>query len=152
MKGIEGEDNTVQVLRILSGLRDGLESIRRTMAQAISTQQPDQQLQLIEQGVTKLTNGLSHLTDNVSSAIKVGAEQMQAASQTLPDQKVLVQHSVPRVMTDLVQSQFQLLYDGLRPVLESSTHNRTQLEAIRKSIEDCLKQYRDLKAEIDKAS
>jgi AAA domain (dynein-related subfamily) len=151
MQGIEGEDNTAQVLRILSGLRDGLESIRRTMSQAIASQQPDQQMQVIEQGVTKLTSGLSHFSDNVTQAIKAGAEQLHTASQQLPDQKVLVQHSVPRVMTDLVQSQFQLLYDGLRPVLESSTNNRQQLEALRKSIDDCLNQYRDLKTEIDKA-
>jgi acyl carrier protein phosphodiesterase len=120
--------------------------------QAISSQQPDQQLQMIEQGVDRLSNGISHLTDNVTQAIKVGAEQLHAASQQLPEQKVIVQHSVPRVMTDLVQSQFQLLYDGLRPVLESSTHNRSQLEALRKSIDDCLQQYRELKTEIDKAN
>ena len=33
-QGIEGEDNAAQILRSLAGLRDGLESIRRTIAQA----------------------------------------------------------------------------------------------------------------------
>lgn len=74
---------------------------------------------------------------------------MEMASKELPEQKVIVQHSVPRVMTDLVRSQFQLLYDGLRPVLESSAVNKTQLEQLRIAIEDCLAQYRAMQKEIE---
>ena len=38
-QGIEGEDNAAHVLRSLAGLRDGLESIRRTIAQATDQDQ-----------------------------------------------------------------------------------------------------------------
>ena len=86
----------------------------------------------------------------VAQSVQISAEQ--AAQQALPEQKVLIQHSVPRVMTDLVRSQFHLLYDGLRPVLEASAVNSTQLQNLRASIDDCLQRYRDLQVEIEQAT
>ncbi len=152
MKGVEGDDSTAQVLRTLTGLRDGLESIRKTMALAISAQQPEKQVQAVEQGVSKLTVGMMQLADQVAKSIQSAATQSSQSEAKLPDQKVLVQHSVPRVMTDLVQTQFQLLYDGLRPVLEASTQSRNQLEAIKKSMDECLKQYQLMKDEINRSA
>ncbi|MCA9160964.1 MAG: hypothetical protein KDA72_21685, partial [Planctomycetales bacterium] len=92
----------------------------------------------------------------ISEAIHSGSRRLEDSAKQnselpLPEQKVLVQHSVPRVMTDLVRSQFQLLYDGLRPVLEASAVNSTQLQNLRASVDDCLKQYRELQAEIEKS-
>lgn len=151
MQGIESDDSTAQVLRTLTGLRDGLESIRRTMAQAISANQSDERVQAIQSTVEELSSRLSTLTTEVAGAISDSGKRIEAVNQSLPDQKVLVQHSVPRVMTDLVESQFQLLYDGLRPVLEASALTNTQLEGLRKSIDDCLDGYRELRTEIDLA-
>ncbi len=161
MEGIEGEDNAAKVLRTLAGLRDGLESIRRTMAQALASDQTGQQIAAVQDGLAQLCSAASTLGTSVSGAIAAGMQRVersvqqsaeQSAQQELPEQKVLVQHSVPRVMTDLVRSQFQLLYDGLRPVLEASAINSTQLQNLRSSIDDCLQQYRDLQAEIEQAS
>ena len=92
----------------------------------------------------------------VSEAISVGTKRIESTAKEMPepkvpDQKVLVQHSVPRVMTDLIRSQFQLLYDGLRPVLEASAVNATQLQTLRTSIDDCLQRYREMRDEIDQA-
>ncbi len=151
MQGLEGDDSTAQVLRILSGLRDGLESIRRTMSQAIAASHANDRAAALEEGLAHLNAGLGSLGGQVSDAISTEARRMESASRELPEQKVLVQHSVPRVMTDLVRSQFQLLYDGLRPVLESAAINNTQLERLRNSIDDCLQQYRELQNEIDAA-
>lgn len=156
MQGIEGEDNAAKVLRTLAGLRDGLESIRRTMAQALASDQSSQQVAALQDGLAHLSSAMSGLSGQISEAIHSGSRRLedsakQNAELPLPEQKVLVQHSVPRVMTDLVRSQFQLLYDGLRPVLEASAVNSTQLQNLRASVDDCLKQYRELQAEIEKS-
>ena len=152
MQGIQGDDSTAQVLRTLTGLRDGLEAIRRTMALPSPRRDDEQSYQLIEGGISQLSGALTRLSEQVAESIQSAAQQVEQGSRQVPDQKVLVQHTVPRVMTDLVQSQFQLLYDGLRPVLEASAGNRTQLEALRQSIETCLSHYRAMQAEIDKAT
>ena len=150
MQGIEGEDTAAQVLRSISGLRDGLESIRRTIADATDGK-PDEQTKALQTSLARVGKRLSMLGGQVTEAINSSTERLANASQESPEQKVLVQHSVPRVMTDLVQSQFQLLYDGLRPVLENSALTSTQLDRLRTSIEECLKDYKDLQEEIDSA-
>ncbi len=149
MQGIEGEDSTAQVLRSLTGLRDGLESIRRTMVQAISSERGTEQALLIQDSLSQVTTGMAAIASQVSQAIANSSHDLALAQREIPEQKVLVQHSVPRVMTDLVRSQFQLLYDGLRPVLESSSLNTSQLDKLRASIDDCLGHYRSLQKEID---
>ncbi len=117
LKGIGSEDSTAQVLSSLLGLRDGLESIRRSLVDA---------------------------TEATRQAKTVQESQ-------LPEQKVLVQHSVPRVMTELIRSQFQLLYDGLRPVLEQSSRQANTNERLKAAIDDCLSRYRALEAEASAA-
>ncbi len=149
MQGFDGEDSTAQVLGTLTGLRDGLESIRRTLAQAIAADQSNNRVVALQEGLAHLTAGLTSLGGQMTEAIASGTQRMEQASRELPEQKVIVQHSVPRVMTDLIRSQFQLLYDGLRPVLESSAVNKTQLEQLRVAIEDCLNQYRAMQKEIE---
>lgn len=151
MQGMEGEDSTAQVLRTLAGLRDGLESIRKTMSQAIAKSQQDQSALAIQEGMSGVHQGIKLLASQLQQSAEAAIQASQAASQKLPDQKVIVQHSVPRVMTDLVQSQFQLLFDGLRPVLEASAQSRNQLESLRKSIDDCLKQYQAIQEVIQKS-
>lgn len=55
-------------------------------------------------------------------------------------------------MTDLIESQFQLLYDGLRPVLEASVGSKSQLQALRETMEACMQRYQALQDEIKKSS
>jgi hypothetical protein len=105
----------------------------------------------MQEGLAHLSANLTSLGGQVSEAISAGTKRIETTAKEPPDQKVLVQHSVPRVMTDLIRSQFQLLYDGLRPVLEASALNATQLESLRKSIDDCLQGYRELRDEIEQA-
>ncbi|MEM7557647.1 MAG: DNA repair ATPase [Planctomycetota bacterium] len=149
MQGIEGDDAAAKVLRSLSGLRDGLESIRRVMAQAVESNEQEQQANRVLESIDGLHGGLSGLGEQLSQALEAASRAQQEIQP--PDQKVLVQHSVPRVMTDLIESQFQLLYDGLRPVLENSAGSKSQLESLQRAVQDCLEDYRRLQGEIDDA-
>jgi hypothetical protein len=151
MQGIEGDDTSAHLLRSMTGLRDGLESIRRTMAQAISSSREQKYLDVVQESSASISGRIADLSNQISEVIRAGSEKIEWAGRQVPEQRVLVQHSVPRVMTDLIQSQFQLLYDGLRPVLEASAGSRNQLEALKRSIDACLQQYQELQGEIEKA-
>ena len=121
------------------------------MLQAINASHHDQRHEEVIDGLSQLSGNLSSLAGTLGSSIEKGLDRFGEVNSRLPEQKVLVQHSVPRVMTDLVRSQFQLLYDGLKPVLESSALSSKQLDGLRKSIDDCLAQYKALQAEIESA-
>lgn len=151
MQGIEGEDATAQVLRSVAGLRDGLESIRRTISQAVAGDESEQRSNELQESLAKLNSAVASLGPQLKEALGENAEKLHSLQQELPEQKVVVQHAVPRVMTDLIESQFQLLCDGLRPVLENSALTKQQLDRLRESIEGCLQDYKDMQSEIDSA-
>jgi hypothetical protein len=152
MQGIEGDDQTAQVLRTMVGLRDGLESIRRTLAQAIAPDRQESSIRVLQEEASRIVSGLQSLGQHLSETIQQESQRMESTAKNVPDQKVLVQHSVPRVMTDLIESQFQLLYDGLRPVLEASVGSKNQLQALRETMEACMQRYQALQDEIKKSS
>jgi hypothetical protein len=98
--------------------------------------------------VMSLKDGL----DAIQSALKAAVDQRTVeANKPRVDPRVVVQHAVPRVMTELIRSQFQLLYDGLRPLLENASHQTQTQERLRAAIENCLQRYRELEKEASQA-
>lgn len=89
--------------------------------------------------------GLKDGLDSIRGALDAAVATQSSASVDIPkDPRVIVQHSVPRVITDLIRSQFQLLYDGLRPVLESSSKQAATSDRLKLAIEELLKKYKSL--------
>ena len=98
--------------------------------------------------VMSLRDGL----DAIQHALLAATNQrITEAAKPHVDPRVVVQHSVPRVMTELIRSQFQLLYDGLRPLLENASQQTVTQERLRTAIETCLQRYRELEKEASEA-
>ena len=145
-----GDDQAMQVLKSLAAIRDGLETIRHEIQAAAG--------QVQRSGSNRLDAGVETLVDRVG---QVGAELLawlertgqllEQSSQRVPEQKVLVQHSVPRSMTELIRSQYQLLYDGLIHLLAESNSQTDSLKRLRGALTDMLAQYGNLQAEIESA-
>ncbi|MFN9602071.1 MAG: hypothetical protein ACK6A7_01330, partial [Planctomycetota bacterium] len=91
--------------------------------------------------------GIHDGLDSIRGALETAASKRQHDDeQPLPEPRVIVQHSVPRVMTELIRSQFQLLYDGLRPVLEGVAQNSATSERLNAAIKDLLARYQAMEA------
>jgi ATPase involved in DNA repair/AAA domain (dynein-related subfamily) len=89
--------------------------------------------------------GLKDGLDSIRSALDSAVSAQSAAVAEPPkDPRVIVQHSVPRVITDLIRSQFQLLHDGLRPVLEHASQQTATSDRLRLAVEELLKKYKSL--------
>ena len=87
--------------------------------------------------------GLKDGLESIRSVLDTAVASKAAAEAELPkDPRVIVQHAVPRVMTELIRSQFQLLYDGLRPLLEGASKNTATSERLRLAVEELLQRYR----------
>ena len=52
-----------------------------------------------------------------------------------------MQHKVPRVLVDLVQGQFHLMQEWLRPLLEESLDNGRDLGELKSRLESMLENY-----------
>jgi hypothetical protein len=68
-----------------------------------------------------------------------------------PDQTVLVQHKVPRVMLDLIKGQFHLMQEWMRPLLESPHVQSKELNQLRLRLDHMLKSYAEFQRELESA-
>jgi hypothetical protein len=155
MSGIEGEDTASKVLRSISGLRDGLESIRQTIAKAVATDRKDEEVEALQEGLAHLQTAVTNVGGELTRVVGGASDkltQLVKQQAELPDPKVLVQHTVPRMMIDLVRSQFQLLYDGLRPLLEQSTMQEQSMERVQKSLKQCIASYQKMLTDLKDAN
>lgn len=119
------------------------ESIKRTYVEknrlkGLSNQ--DSSAQFLA-SILGINSGLESIRNALDKAISLKMVEQNAVPK---DPRVIVQHAVPRVMTDLIRSQYQLLYDGLRPVLENILKQSASSENIQASLQELLNRYQIL--------
>jgi hypothetical protein len=147
MAGMDGEDQAAQVLRQLASMRDGLESIRQVIAKAIAMEDHSAE-ERMDSRVDTLRQTLLSMGELMSGRLESTANQLEAISRqqaaSPPDQKILVQHKVPRVIAELVKGQFHLMQEWMRPLLEESIDNSRDLGRLKQQMDLMLKTFRDV--------
>lgn len=155
MAGVDTSDGVGQVLRQLQAMRDGLESIRRVIQQGIATRGDSDAQERIAEHLARLSQSLDGNHHGIGEAVRETSQQLQRlAEQTAvspPEQRVLVQHKVPRVLLDVVRGQFHLIQEWLRPLVAESGSNGKEVQRLRSAIEDMLKQYDLLRAHLEQS-
>jgi len=155
MQGMTSDDQAGQVLRQLASMRDGLESIRQVIARAIAHDGDGAEVRM-DQRFDSLKNGLSGATDRIAAALESTSQELQSISQTQatnpPEQHVTVQHTVPRVMLDLIRGQFHLMQEWLRPILEGSVVQGKEIQQIKDKIDETMRAYVKLQSELESAA
>lgn len=144
MAGMADEDAAGQLMRQLSAVRDGLESIRQVISKAIAVgdggaeDRMDARVDSIRQSMMAAGEQLAMRLEQTGSSLEK-ISKTQALEP--PDQKILVQHKVPRVLVDLVRGQFHLMQEWLRPILDESIDNGRDLGDLRERLESLIKTY-----------
>lgn len=146
MSGLDEGDTAGQLMRQLASMRDGLESIRAVISKAVAVGNEDSERRMDDR-VDSLRESLLASGSELSKSLAATSTQLeeiarqQAASP--PDQKVLVQHRVPRVMAELVKGQFHLMQEWMRPILSESLDNGKDLHRLQTQLESMLQNYSD---------
>ncbi|MEM1070094.1 MAG: AAA family ATPase, partial [Planctomycetota bacterium] len=154
MSGLDSEDQAGQLMRQLASMRDGLESIRQVISRAIAVgdegkeERMDARMDLLRQSVLTTGNELAESLSRTSHQLE-GLAQQRAANP--PEQKVLVQHKVPRVIADLVKGQFHLMQEWMRPLLEESLDSGRDLEQLKRQLESVLENYQQVEQSFESA-
>ena len=155
MQGMDSEDQAGQLMRQLGSMRDGLESIRQVISKAVAAQnngaeeRMDARIDTIRQALSTSGSQLSKTLSDTSRQLEA-ISQYQAKAEP-PDQKVYVQHKIPRVLADLIKGQFHLMQEWLRPILEESLDNGRDLTKLQSQLDDMLANYREIEQEFDSA-
>jgi len=144
MSGMDDADQVGQVMRQLASMRDGLESIRQVIAKAIAVEdhaaedRMDARADALRQSLLAISDQLASRLESTGHRLEEIATQ-QAASP--PEQKVLVQHKVPRVMAELIKGQFHLMQEWMRPLLSESLDNSRDLDHLKQQLETMMRTY-----------
>ena len=107
--------------------------------------------------IDALRHSLTASADQLAATLKVTGERLQQISEQQaiaqpPDQKVFVQHKVPRVLADLIKGQFHLMQEWLRPILTESIDNGRDLERLKKQLDAMQANYREIESTFDAAT
>ncbi len=166
MKGIESDDEIAQVLVQLSTFNDGLDHIRQALIDGVkqlvehdqAAEDTEREIEVLIQQVGGLKEGLQSIGREISNSVSpenlsLIANSLRpepASPQTVQiepldpatiEQRVIVQHRVPKNILNVMSSQFELMRSWLEPVFRASQEQRQDIEELRKSLELCLDNY-----------
>ena len=155
MQGMDNEDQAAQFMRQLGSMRDGLESIRAVISKAIATRD-DGAEERMDARIDSLRHSLSSSGQHLAETLETTSKQLErvAEQQALapPEQKVFVQHKVPRVLAELIKGQFHLMQEWLRPILAESLDNGRDLDKLRVQLDDLMANYREIETTFQASS
>ena len=106
----------------------------------------DARIDSLRQSLTATGSQLAETLQSTSKQLEQISEQQALQP---PDQKVLVQHKVPRVLADLVKGQFHLMQEWLRPILTESIDNGRDLDRLKRQLESMLENYQQVENALD---
>ena len=155
MQGMDSEDQAGQLMRQLASMRDGLESIRQVISKAIATQNNGAE-ERMDARIDSIRQALSASGGQLAETLNATSKQLEAITQhqataAPPDQKVFVQHKVPRVLADLIKGQFHLMQEWLRPILAEAIDNGRDLGKLQEQLDNMLTTYNQIEQEFDSA-
>ncbi len=154
MSGLDSEDQAGQLMRQLASVRDGLESIRQVISRAVAVgndgaeERMDERVESIRQSLSATGSLLAQSLQSTSQQLEQISEQRALNP---PEQRVLVQHKVPRVLADLVKGQFHLMQEWLRPILDESLGNGRDLNRLQQQVESMLETYQEAEESFEAA-
>jgi hypothetical protein len=131
-------DTTPQVEKLIEqvgGMRDGLQAIGETLSQGRT-----------EEALAKLAAQLKDVVP-AGPATAAGAP---ISAQAL-DQKITVQHKVPRSILDVLKSQFQLMHDWMVPIFKATEERNEDVLKLQHSMNLVLDNYTALLRELEAA-
>jgi hypothetical protein len=162
MRGIKADDQIGQVVLQLREFSDGLHHIREAMADGVkqltarpADTTPPHVHALLDQ-VGQMQRGLDAIGAAVRLAVEHAGKQSAASPQAtlpteLPSQKVIVQHKVPRVILDVLHSQFDVINSWLAPLSNATVVQTREMQKLQNSVEACLATYTRLLQDLEGA-
>ncbi|QDS92993.1 ATPase involved in DNA repair [Roseimaritima multifibrata] len=155
MAGLDSDDQAGQLMRQLGSMRDGLESIRQVIARAVASGGDSAEVRMDER-VENLRQSFSAAGQQLTEALQKTSKQLEQIStqqaSNPPEQNVIVQHKMPRVMLNLIRGQFHLMQEWMRPLTMEATRNGKDLEKLKSLVETTLQDYDRMQTELEGAA
>ena len=144
LKGVGSDDQFGQVVLQMQGFSDGLEEIRDTISdgvKSLATIQP-------EATPEATANVEPTVGGETADALMSLAEELRAyttgaitVDESKGVQRVAVMHKVPKSILTVLENQFQVMNEWMRPMMESQVASTQSVEKLSQSVTQCLESY-----------
>ena len=160
LRGVGSDDQFGQVVLQMQGFTDGLDEIRETISDGVKSLATPKaaavevESQEDDEGAqgSETADALRSLAEELR-AYTTGAITVDA---TKGVQRVAVMHKVPKSILTVLENQFQVMNEWMRPMMESQYSSAQTVEKLSQTVDECLNSYdkliRDLKNEGDEIS
>ena len=147
LRGVGSDDQFGQVVMQLQGFADGLDEIRETISEGVKSLATSK----AESGVVEPAADTIPDGSQTADALRSLAEELRAyttgaitVDESKGVQRVAVMHKVPKSILSVLENQFQVMNEWMRPMMESQYTNSQQVEKLSRSVDRCLRSYHDL--------
>jgi len=144
LKGVGSDDQFGQVVLQMQGFSDGLEEIRDTISDGVKS------LATIQPEATPEATATAEPTvgGETADALMSLAEELRAyttgaitVDESKGVQRVAVMHKVPKSILTVLENQFQVMNEWMRPMMESQVASTQSVEKLSQSVTQCLESY-----------
>ena len=185
MRGLSSDDGTGQVIATLGNLSDGLYEIqkalmggltalteRRTEERPAEPEQPAPALELLQDDLQGLRDGLDEINRSIIAGMSQLAVAGQPASEPVPapametptpersvtrervaadvdSGRITIVNKIPQTVVAVLKQQFRLMNRWLEPLHQASQSQQADMSALRGQIDKCLELYEQLIERID---
>ncbi|MBA63177.1 MAG: AAA family ATPase [Planctomycetaceae bacterium] len=148
LRGVGSDDQFGQVVLQMQGFADGLDEIRDTISDGVkSLATTKTEPVVVESPTTEGIDGAGETADALMSL----AEELRAyttgaitVDESKGVQRVAVMHKVPKSILTVLENQFQVMNEWMRPMMESQHTSTQTVEKLSQSVEQCLQSYNKL--------
>ncbi len=169
LRGVDADDKVGQIIVQMSSFTDGLDAIRDAMTAGITQlvrqgegSELDEHFTQLSAQISSLREGLDAIHGSLSDGIPAlvtaterpdppAVVQKPAAPPPPSDesiiqtsagsQKITVVNKLPRSVYNVLQQQFDLMRNWMKPLLESTTTQSAEIEKLKETVIQCLKDY-----------
>ena len=164
LRGLDPKDHLSQLLAQLGNMTDGLSAIRSSMndgLKSLATRLNDDEQAKQEATDAAQLGELKASLDAIATTALASANQENAEDSDNLTQaaanaesilsRVMVQHQVPRVMLEVIQSQFEMMRAFLAPILNSMSGQSEDMKLIQQTVGATQAHYAALLSELQQA-
>jgi hypothetical protein len=140
MRGVGADDQAGQIILQLQGFSDGLDGIRQTIDHGVAG--------LAEKTASAVVQTGDSNSEQTNDALLTLAEELRnytTGTITVDPadgvQRVAVMHKVPKSILAVLENQFHLMNDWMKPIMENQQGNAEGVERLRQTVEKCMRSY-----------
>ena len=144
LKGVGSDDQFGQVVLQMQGFSDGLEEIRDTISdgvKSLATIQPEATPEATANLEPTVGGETAYALMSLAEELRAYTTGAITVDESKGVQRVAVMHKVPKSILTVLENQFQVMNEWMRPMMESQVASTQSVEKLSQSVTQCLESY-----------